>query len=192
MPGGVRHGDVQTGEGEDGQPAAATDAGGGLRVDDDDDGADLRTHLEEDRRTVYLGPEADNPSLERLIEEFWEEIFELELAAWLEDSSGWPAPRTREMFNEWFEVELTDTVVDLVPEEPLTQQQLDAAEVGLVGPGPVRTGGYSGVHLGFAQRQARQQRGQAEVPPIAIVTNSGDLDRDSLVFTNTEVRPLIL
>ena len=96
----------------------------------DDDGADLRTHLEEHRRTVYLGPEADKPSLEGLLEEFWEEIFELELAAWMEDSSSWPAPRTREMFNEWFEVELTDTVVDLVPEEPLTQQQLDAAEVG--------------------------------------------------------------
>lgn len=97
----------------------------------DDEGADLRTHLEEDRRTVYLGPEtADDPSLESLVEEFWEDIFELELAAWMEDSSTWPAPRTREMFDEWFDVELTDTVVDLVPEEPLTQQQLDAADIG--------------------------------------------------------------
>jgi riboflavin biosynthesis pyrimidine reductase len=43
-----------------------------------------------------------------------------------------------------------------------------------------------------AARQARQRRGQAEVPPIAVVTRSGDLDPSALLFTRTEVPPLIL
>jgi riboflavin biosynthesis pyrimidine reductase len=68
----------------------------------------------------------------------------------------------------------------------------EAADVILVGAGTVRTENYSGVHFSVTQRQKRQSRGQAEVPPIAIVTNSGRLERDSLVFTRTEVPPLIL
>jgi riboflavin biosynthesis pyrimidine reductase len=67
-----------------------------------------------------------------------------------------------------------------------------AADVVMVGAGTVRTENYSGVQSDVAQRHARRQRGQAEVPPIAIVTNSGHLDRDSLVLTRTEVPPLIL
>ena len=40
-------------------------------------------------------------------------------------------------------------------------------------------------------RTARR-RGQAEVPPIAVVTNRGRLDHDARIFTRTEVPPLIL
>lgn len=68
----------------------------------------------------------------------------------------------------------------------------EAADVILVGAGTVRTENYSGVHFSVPERLNRQSSGQAEVPPIAIVTNSGRLDRDSLVFTRTEVQPLIL
>ncbi len=66
------------------------------------------------------------------------------------------------------------------------------ADVILVGAGTVRTENYSGAQFGPAQRQARQRRGQAEVPPIAVVTASGRLDHDAKLFTRTEVPPLIL
>lgn len=66
------------------------------------------------------------------------------------------------------------------------------ADVIVVGAGTVRTENYSGAQFGPAQRQARQRRGQAEVPPIAVVTASGRLDHDAKLFTRTEVPPLIL
>jgi riboflavin biosynthesis pyrimidine reductase len=67
-----------------------------------------------------------------------------------------------------------------------------AADVILVGASTVRIENYSGAQLPVAARQARQRRGQAEVPPIAVVTRSGDLDPSALLFTRTEVTPLIL
>jgi riboflavin biosynthesis pyrimidine reductase len=67
-----------------------------------------------------------------------------------------------------------------------------AADVILVGAATVRIENYSGAQLPDAARQVRQRRGQAEVPPIAVVTQSGDLDPHALLFTRTEVPPLIL
>ena len=66
------------------------------------------------------------------------------------------------------------------------------ADVILVGAATVRIENYSGAQLSVAQRQARQRRGQAEVPPIAVVTQSAQLDHDAKLFTRTEVPPLIL
>ena len=71
-------------------------------------------------------------------------------------------------------------------------QMRQLADVILVGAGTVRTENYSGAQFSPAQRQARQRRGQAEVPPVAVVTNRGALDHDAKVFTRTEVPPLIL
>lgn len=68
----------------------------------------------------------------------------------------------------------------------------ELADVIVVGAGTVRTENYSGAHLGAGERARRQGRGQAELPPIAMVTRSGHLDRDLLVFTHTEVPPLVL
>ncbi|HUH69259.1 MAG TPA: pyrimidine reductase family protein [Mycobacterium sp.] len=68
----------------------------------------------------------------------------------------------------------------------------ELADVIVVGAGTVRIEGYSGAHLGVAQRQRRQARGQSEVPQLAVVTKSGRLDRDMAVFTRTEVPPLVL
>ncbi len=65
------------------------------------------------------------------------------------------------------------------------------ADVILVGAGTVRIENYSGAQFSPAQRQARQRRGQAEVPPIAVVTNRGVFDHDAKLFTRTEVPPLI-
>lgn len=71
-------------------------------------------------------------------------------------------------------------------------QMREAADVILVGAATVRVENYSGAQLPVAARQARQRRGQAEVPPIAILTRSGNLDPTARLFTRTEVPPLIL
>ncbi|MBV9352223.1 MAG: dihydrofolate reductase family protein, partial [Mycobacterium sp.] len=66
------------------------------------------------------------------------------------------------------------------------------ADVIVVGAGTVRVESYGGARLTVAERQHRQARGQSEVPQLAIVTQSGRLDRDMPVFTRTEVPPLVL
>ncbi len=68
----------------------------------------------------------------------------------------------------------------------------ELADVIVVGATTARVENYSGVQLGAAERLARQRRGQAEVPPIAVLTRSGLLDRDSKLFHRTEVAPLVL
>jgi hypothetical protein len=40
-------------------------------------------------------------------------MFEHELAAWMTDEGMWPADRTWEAFQAWFDVEIHDVVVDL-------------------------------------------------------------------------------
>ncbi len=67
----------------------------------------------------------------------------------------------------------------------------ELADVILVGAGTVRAENYSGAQLSVAARQHRQARGRAEVPPIAVVTGSGELDPNSRLFTRTETPPLI-
>jgi riboflavin biosynthesis pyrimidine reductase len=66
------------------------------------------------------------------------------------------------------------------------------ADVILVGAATVRIENYSGAHMSAAQRQERQRRGQAEVPPIAVITHSADFERDAKLFTRAEVPPLIV
>jgi hypothetical protein len=96
----------------------------------DEDGPVLTAELADDRRTIYLVPESDDrPSLESLLDECWEQIFEEELAAWMVHDEDWPKPRTREMFVTWFDAELTDSVFDLTPDEPLTQAEVEGADL---------------------------------------------------------------
>jgi ribosomal protein L24E len=83
-----------------------------------------------DRRTVYLVAESDDRSdLGGMLDEYWEQIFEEELAAWREDEAGWPTSRNREMFDQWFGAELTESVIDLDPEEPLTEIAAELADL---------------------------------------------------------------
>ncbi|OBG90827.1 hypothetical protein A5698_21530 [Mycobacterium sp. E136] len=72
------------------------------------------------------------------------------------------------------------------------EQMRYAADVILVGAATVRTENYSGAQVPVPQRGERQARGQAEVPPIAVVTRSGNLDPEARFFTRTEVPPLVL
>lgn len=68
----------------------------------------------------------------------------------------------------------------------------ELADVVVVGASTAQVENYSGVQFGAAERLARQRRGQAEVPPIAVLTRSGHIDRDAKLFHRTEVTPLIL
>jgi ribosomal protein L24E len=95
-----------------------------------DGGAELTGEVANDRRTVYLVAEyEDRSDLGDLIDDHWEDIFEEELAAWTEDESGWPASRTREMFDQWFGAGLTESVIDLDPESPLTQRDVELVDL---------------------------------------------------------------
>ena len=68
----------------------------------------------------------------------------------------------------------------------------ELADVVVVGASTAEVENYAGVQFGAAERLARQRRGQAEVPPIAVLTRSGHIDRDAKLFHRTEVTPLIL
>jgi hypothetical protein len=94
-----------------------------------DDGGPVLTAELDDRRTIYLAPESGNePGLGKLLDEFWRPIFEEELAAWMSSEEDWPTPLTRDMFEAWFEIQLTESIVDLTPEEPLTQAEVEAED----------------------------------------------------------------
>jgi hypothetical protein len=96
----------------------------------DNDGVELSEELSRQQREVYLVPETDaEPALDALLGEFWEDIFEAELSSWVLAEERWPQSRTRELFDEWFDVELNHSVYDLTPEEPLTQRDVDLADL---------------------------------------------------------------
>lgn len=67
-----------------------------------------------------------------------------------------------------------------------------SADVILVGAATVRIENYGGAQLSAAQRQVRQSRGQAEVPPIAVVTHTADFAHDARLFATAEVAPMVL
>jgi len=66
------------------------------------------------------------------------------------------------------------------------------ADVILVGAGTARAERYRGARTSAGLRDKRSARGQAEVPPIAVVTSRADLAPDSQLFTDTAVAPIIL
>ena len=96
----------------------------------DDDSPELTADLAHDRRTIYLVPESDGePDAAALLDEFWQRMFEKELGAWIENGDRWPTPLTREMFDAWFDAEVTGSVYDLTPEEPLTHADVEMADL---------------------------------------------------------------
>ena len=68
----------------------------------------------------------------------------------------------------------------------------ELADVIVVGASTARVENYSGVHFSAGQRKKRQLRGQAEVPPIAVMTRSGRVARDAKLLNDTEATPLVL
>ena len=69
---------------------------------------------------IYLVPSWDDDAgREAVLEDGWSILFELMLECWVTDETYWPEPRTREMFDEWFEHTVSESVEDLVPDEPI-------------------------------------------------------------------------
>jgi|SRR5271165_3926303 len=64
-------------------------------------------------------------------------------------------------------------------------------DVILVGAGTIRAEDYGPARIPGDLRRRRQERGQAAVPPIAVVTRSGNLDWSSPFFTEAEARPIV-
>jgi len=54
-----------------------------------------------------------------VLEEFWPAIFEAMLEGWVTDESLWPTNRTQQMFQEWFEIQMSSMVQDLDCYTPL-------------------------------------------------------------------------
>jgi riboflavin biosynthesis pyrimidine reductase len=68
----------------------------------------------------------------------------------------------------------------------------ELADVVLAGSGTVRAEDYRGARTSAAAQERRRARGQAAVPPVAVVTASPDLDPAAALFTDTSVPPLIV
>jgi riboflavin biosynthesis pyrimidine reductase len=66
------------------------------------------------------------------------------------------------------------------------------ADVIVVGAGTARAEGYGPARLDPELRERRRARGHSPVPPIAVVTRSGNLDWSSPFFTEAESRPIVL
>lgn len=66
------------------------------------------------------------------------------------------------------------------------------ADVIVVGAGTAREEGYGPARLSSDLRDRRKERGQSALPPIAVVTRSGNLDWSSPFFTEAEARPIIV
>src|SRR5262245_12848046 len=98
-----------------------------------DDGPELTEELAHDRRTIYLAPETTHdPDREALLDGYWEQIFEAELSVWMTAAEDWPTPRTRELFDSWFDAEVTGSVYDLTPDEPLTDTDVELFDLDVV------------------------------------------------------------
>ena len=70
--------------------------------------------------TAFLIPEVmDDTDLELYIDRTWIMLFEIQLAGWTTDKRLWPKKRTRQMFNEWFDLKCSSLAVDLWTKEPL-------------------------------------------------------------------------
>lgn len=65
-------------------------------------------------------------------------------------------------------------------------------DVLLVGAGTIRAEGYGPIRVTEEQRHGRAARGQSEVPRLAVLTRSLDLDLTRPVFTGATARPLVV
>ncbi len=51
------------------------------------------------------------------VDEVYEALFQMELASWSEDETTWPPELSLKMFWEWFDVEISPTLIDLTDED---------------------------------------------------------------------------
>ena len=63
--------------------------------------------------SILISDKYDEYNYEKFIKKNYSDIFEEELDAWMSDPNGWPKNRTYQMFNEWFEVLVSEFVIDM-------------------------------------------------------------------------------
>ena len=68
---------------------------------------------------VYLLPEWEEPEERNQILQDSGPTCRGELECWVRDEEYWPKERSFQMFQPWFEVQLSSIVEDLQPDEPL-------------------------------------------------------------------------
>lgn len=68
------------------------------------------------------------------------------------------------------------------PDQDLFRRMRQIADVVMVGAQTVRSEGYAPMRLSESARAQRRTRGQSEMPPVAVVSRSLDLDWSSQVF----------
>ncbi|WP_442587164.1 hypothetical protein ACSBL2_14065 [Pedobacter sp. AW31-3R] len=79
--------------------------------------------VDNDEGTVYLIKELDTQKkLENWLKKHFDEIFRNELNGYHTDPEDWPQTRTFKVFKEWFSVEISSMVVDML-ETPILKQE---------------------------------------------------------------------
>jgi hypothetical protein len=63
--------------------------------------------------SIYLVEAAETESPTAIVKRCFPEIFEEQLVSWRRDGQDWPSPRTFALFQEWFDAEIVDLVLDL-------------------------------------------------------------------------------
>ena len=72
---------------------------------------------------IFLVPPFEVPEeMERYVQEMKPEIFEFELTAWSTDEDLWPLKRDAAAFDEWFDLEIREEVIDTI-EEPIEREE---------------------------------------------------------------------
>ena len=73
--------------------------------------------------STYLLPVYENDTeKEALLAQYFDLLFEEELAGWWMDKTHWPESRSLELFNHWFDVRFHSVVVDL-EDAPLRDEE---------------------------------------------------------------------
>jgi hypothetical protein len=78
----------------------------------EDDGPKM--DAETKHSTAVLIPDRyDEYTYEKFLKKIYSKIFQEELAAWMDDPEAWPQDRSYKRFNEWFDIRVSDAVIDL-------------------------------------------------------------------------------
>jgi hypothetical protein len=83
------------------------------------DPADFTLRQVNQDTATYLLPEYESDNeRKKLLERYFDLIFEEQLSSWWQDKTDWPAKRDMATFIQWFDVEFHSVILDLV-DEPL-------------------------------------------------------------------------
>ncbi len=78
--------------------------------------------VDNDEGTVYLVKELDTKTkIENWLKKNYDLIFKNEMKDYHTDENDWPQKRTYKVFKEWFDIEISSMVVDML-EEPIVRE----------------------------------------------------------------------